>query len=71
LTLAPAAPAQEEDTLLDYEEEEQQAGGAVGAEADAKDPSKKGHYTGVHSSGFKDFMLRPEVLRSVVDWSMS
>jgi ATP-dependent RNA helicase UAP56/SUB2 len=29
--------------------------------------SKKGHYVGIHASGFKDFLLKPELLRSIVD----
>jgi ATP-dependent RNA helicase UAP56/SUB2 len=28
---------------------------------------KKGHYVGIHASGFKDFLLKPELLRSIVD----
>jgi ATP-dependent RNA helicase UAP56/SUB2 len=32
----------------------------------AKD-SKKGHYVGIHASGFKDFLLKPELLRAIVD----
>merc|ERR1719506_1187309 len=28
---------------------------------------KKGSYVGIHSSGFKDFILKPELLRAVVD----
>lgn len=57
-----------EEQLLDYDEEEQdvQDKAAAGAEAEGKD-SKKGHYVGVHSSGFRDFMLKPELLRAVVD----
>ena len=57
-----------EETLLDYEEEEQdvQDKAAAATEGEAKD-SKKGHYVGVHSSGFRDFMLKPELLRAVVD----
>ena len=27
----------------------------------------RGHYVGVHSSGFRDFMLKPELQRAVVD----
>ena len=38
---------------------------AAGA-AEGKD-SKKGHYVGIHASGFKDFLLKPELLRSIVD----
>lgn len=50
--------------VLDYEaieETDDKAGAGAGAEA------KKGHYVGVHSSGFRDFMLKPEILRAVVD----
>ncbi|KAI9787878.1 MAG: Suppressor of the cold-sensitive snRNP biogenesis mutant brr1-1 [Peltula sp. TS41687] len=28
---------------------------------------KKGSYVGVHSTGFKDFLLKPELLRAIVD----
>lgn len=28
---------------------------------------KKGHYVGIHASGFRDFILKPELLRAVVD----
>lgn len=28
---------------------------------------KKGHYVGIHASGFKDFLLKPELLRAIVD----
>jgi hypothetical protein len=42
------------------------AGGAATAAGSTKD-SKKGHYVGIHASGFKDFLLKPELLRSIVD----
>lgn len=29
--------------------------------------NKKGHYVGIHASGFKDFLLKPELLRAIVD----
>jgi len=32
-----------------------------------KEGGKKGHYVGIHASGFKDFLLKPELLRSIVD----
>ena len=35
-------------------------GGSAGAGA-------AGHYVGIHASGFKDFLLKPELLRSIVD----
>ena len=27
----------------------------------------KGNYVSIHSSGFRDFLLKPEVLRAIVD----
>jgi ATP-dependent RNA helicase UAP56/SUB2 len=57
--------------LLDYEEEDQaEAGtettnGANGAAAAKKDV--KGTYVSIHSSGFRDFLLKPEILRAIVD----
>ena len=67
--------------LLDYEEEEQTAGGDAAAAGDAatangtngagaKDVKKdavKGTYVSIHSSGFRDFLLKPEILRAIVD----
>ncbi len=37
------------------------AGGAGGKEI------KKGSYVGIHSTGFRDFLLKPELLRAIVD----
>jgi ATP-dependent RNA helicase UAP56/SUB2 len=31
------------------------------------DEGRKGHYVGVHASGFKDFLLKAELLRALVD----
>jgi len=51
-----------EDELVDYDEE-----------ADAVDENesskqvKKGSYTGIHASGFKDFLLKQELMRAIVD----
>ena len=62
--------------LLDYEEEDQAAGdattaangaaAATGAAAGKKDVVK-GTYVSIHSSGFRDFLLKPEILRAIVD----
>ncbi|KAK3754176.1 hypothetical protein QZH41_007958 [Actinostola sp. cb2023] len=57
-----------ETELLDYEEEENDAP-AEGAQA-IKDQAKKdvkGTYVSIHSSGFRDFLLKPELLRAIVD----
>lgn len=59
-----------DDELLDYEEQDEAddtipANGAVGVVAAKKDV--KGTYVSIHSSGFRDFLLKPELLRSIVD----
>lgn len=54
------------DDLLDYEDEEQTEQAVVEtAEAPKKDV--KGTYVSIHSSGFRDFLLKPEILRAIVD----
>ncbi|TFJ84028.1 hypothetical protein NSK_005123 [Nannochloropsis salina CCMP1776] len=53
-----------EDELVDYDEENEQE--EKGAEAGG-DEGRKGHYVGVHASGFKDFLLKAELLRALVD----
>ena len=58
----------QEDELLDYEEEDaehEQAGN--GAEAAGDKKAVKGSYVSIHSSGFRDFLLKPELLRAIVD----
>ncbi|KAA3468202.1 DEAD-box ATP-dependent RNA helicase 56 [Gossypium australe] len=52
-----------EEELLDYEEEEEKAPDSVTAKVNG-DAGKKG-YVGIHSSGFRDFLLKPELLRSI------
>lgn len=57
--------------LLDYEDDEQPAGTGPGeTAAPVADPAKKevkGSYVSIHSSGFRDFLLKPEILRAIVD----
>lgn len=54
------------DDLLDYEDEEQTEQQVTEApEAPKKDV--KGTYVSIHSSGFRDFLLKPEILRAIVD----
>lgn len=48
------------DDLIDYEEDED-VGVAVATKTD------KGSYVGVHATGFRDFLLKPELLRAIVD----
>lgn len=53
--------------LLDYEEEDEQDQTATdGADAPLK-KEVKGTYVSIHSSGFRDFLLKPELLRAIVD----
>lgn len=62
--------AANENELLDYEEETDQADqGAAGAAGAAGAPKKdvKGTYVSIHSSGFRDFLLKPELLRAIID----
>lgn len=57
----PVNGAAAEEELVDYEEEE-----VVEGDAAKGDQVKKG-YVGIHSSGFKDFLLKPELLRAIQD----
>ena len=62
------ADADVEQELLDYEEQEEQEEVTADAAGDA--PAKKdvkGTYVSIHSSGFRDFLLKPELLRAIVD----
>lgn len=51
--------------LLDYEDEEEQEQPAGEAIPEVKKPT--GGYVSIHSSGFRDFLLKPELLRAIVD----
>ncbi|XP_050157943.1 DEAD-box ATP-dependent RNA helicase 15-like isoform X2 [Malus sylvestris] len=53
-----------DEELVDYEEEEEKAPDSA-AKVNGEAP-KKG-YVGIHSSGFRDFLLKPELLRAIVD----
>jgi ATP-dependent RNA helicase UAP56/SUB2 len=61
------------DDLIDYEDDEVQVEVPVQKithKKDAKEASKevkKGSYVGIHSTGFRDFLLKPELLRAIVD----
>merc|ERR1719502_1245070 len=53
---------QEDEELLDYEDEEQVD------TADKGDAAKTERgYVGIHTSGFKDFLLKPELQRAIQD----
>jgi len=49
--------------LLDYEEEDQaEAGGDTNGTNGTTKKEVKGAYVSIHSSGFRDFLLKPELL---------
>lgn len=49
--------------LADYEEDDLEQE----VKNDESKDIKKGHYVGIHTSNFRDFILKPELLRAVVD----
>jgi len=54
--------------LLDYEDDpETETTATVEGEVTKKEGKVKGNYVSIHSSGFRDFLLKPEVLRAIVD----
>lgn len=72
-----------EEDLIDYSDEELQTTDAAattaapaangGAQEKTGDltvtgrPDKKGSYVGIHSTGFRDFLLKGELLRAITD----
>jgi len=52
------------DDLVDYEEDIAAPG--VKADGDQKDV-KKGSYVGIHATGFRDLLLKPEIMKAIVD----
>merc|ERR1712178_55565 len=57
-----ASTMAEEEELLDYEDEEQ-----VDAADKGDGVEKQKGYVGIHTSGFKDFLLKPELQRAIQD----
>ena len=64
------------DDLIDYEEEDEvmqsepiqtEQSDINGQEVNDDKKDKKGSYVGIHSTGFRDFLLKPELLRAIVD----
>jgi len=55
--------------LLDYEEEEQLeiSGKTTANDNESVKKEVKGTYVSIHSSGFRDFLLKPEILRAIGD----
>lgn len=64
--------AKREEELLDYSDTEEAApaaeqGGEENAANGEESQPAKGSYVGVHSTGFKDFLLKGELLRAIQD----
>lgn len=60
--------AENENELLDYEEVVDENGADVDGGTVSQDKKDiKGTYVSIHSSGFRDFLLKPELLRAIVD----
>lgn len=55
-----------ENELLDYDEDEEPQAPQESTPAPPK-KDVKGSYVSIHSSGFRDFLLKPELLRAIVD----
>uniref|UniRef100_A0A8C4QKI2 RNA helicase n=1 Tax=Eptatretus burgeri TaxID=7764 RepID=A0A8C4QKI2_EPTBU len=53
--------------LLDYEDEEENQTPTDGTTDVTAKQEVKGSYVSIHSSGFRDFLLKPELLRAIVD----
>lgn len=61
---------QDQDILLNYDDEEADATEKILEEAATQEGGAKGvkgSYVSIHSSGFKDFLLKPALLRAIVD----
>jgi len=52
------------DDLVDYEDEI--SAPVPKGDADQKD-LKKGSYVGIHATGFRDLLLKPEIMKAIVD----
>lgn len=71
-----------EEDLIDYSDEELQTNDTATAvptsatngatkkgdlTVSGGNADKKGSYVGIHSTGFRDFLLKPELLRAITD----
>jgi ATP-dependent RNA helicase UAP56/SUB2 len=62
-----------EEDLIDYSDEEIEPteapanGNAKGGLAAPDAGDKKGSYVGIHSTGFRDFLLKDELVRAITD----
>ena len=55
------------DDILDYEDEPTEPSADTPATNGTTQKDVKGTYVSIHSSGFRDFLLKPEILRAISD----
>uniref|UniRef100_A0AAZ3NYK2 RNA helicase n=1 Tax=Oncorhynchus tshawytscha TaxID=74940 RepID=A0AAZ3NYK2_ONCTS len=67
VTLTEMTEQDVENELLDYEEDDVVGDLSGGDILSIKKERVKGSYVSIHSSGFRDFLLKPELLRAIVD----
>ncbi|KHJ40739.1 DEAD/DEAH box helicase [Trichuris suis] len=69
--LAKMAAVADGEELLDYEDETEDSLVTAADEKQLTDgstkPTVKGAYASIHSSGFRDFLMKPELLRAIID----
>ncbi|KAJ1565904.1 Spliceosome RNA helicase ddx39b [Nowakowskiella sp. JEL0078] len=59
-------PIMDHNELIEFEEYEDTIEVTAPSNGNQED-KKKGSYVGIHATGFKDFLLKPELLRAIVD----
>jgi len=64
-TVVESVSKPDDEELPDFDEEENQDDAVKEEEKDGE--TKKGNYAAIHASGFRDFLLKPELLRATVD----
>jgi ATP-dependent RNA helicase UAP56/SUB2 len=55
--------AEQNDELIDYSSDEEVA--VPVKQVKATKEAKKGSYVGIHATGFRDFLLKPELLNAI------
>jgi ATP-dependent RNA helicase UAP56/SUB2 len=67
-TVVAAKKPEEEEEVVDYTDENDEEANAAAKKPEASKNTATGKgYAGIHISGFRDFLLKPELLRAVVD----
>jgi len=61
------AAANPEEELPDFDEEENAGDAGKDGVKEETGEAKKGNYAAIHASGFRDFLLKPELGRAIVD----